>query len=152
MPPKRSLAPQRRPGRAQSLDTLAGMSTSELIGVLERRATGGGGHMGIGAGVAVEWALEGDAGPTRDERGEELVHALADRLRREGKRFEDEYFPPSDESLYQFMAPVMSEECRAPTAAGAVRRDHSKFGCDKDGQPLQVRSEWEKDGECKSIW
>ena len=139
MPPKRSLAPQRGLGRSQTLDTLEEMSTSKLIGVLERRATGGGGHMGIGAGVAVEWALEGDGGPTRDERGEELVHALAERLRREGKRFEDEYFPPSDESLYQFMAPATHEEDREPSAAAAVRRDHSKFGCDKDGQPLQVR-------------
>ena len=33
-------------------------------------------------------------GPIRDERGEQLVKALASRLRREGRRFEDEYFPP----------------------------------------------------------
>jgi hypothetical protein len=91
----------------------------------------------------VEWALEGDGGPTRDKYGEELVHELADRLRRAGKRFEDEYFPPSDESLYQFTAPSC-EEVEDPTAE-PVRRDHCKFGCDNDGKPLEVV--WERGTE-----
>lgn len=119
------------------------MTTPKLIGMLERRAAGRSSSVGDEPVHRVEWALEGDGGPTRDERGEELVLALADRLRREGKRFEDEYFPPSDESLYQFMRPTHEEV--SDSSAQPARRDHSKFGCGKDGQPLECV--WERGTE-----
>jgi hypothetical protein len=157
MPPKRTVvdtvspAPAKRPGDARHKRggrknplPAAGLPTSihKLVGMLERRAAGRDARSDEPS-TLVEWALEGDGGPTRDKRGEELVLALADRLRREGKRFEDEYFPPSDESLYQFTTPLpdgVSEPDVEP-----VRIDHSKFGHGRNGRPLQV--EWERGTE-----
>ena len=122
--------------------TDAAVPTPKLVGILERRAVGRDARSSEPC-TLVEWALEGDGGPTRDPRGEELVLALADRLRKEGKRFEDEYFPPSDDSLYQFAAPLpaavdKAEEDADGVAKSAARIDHSKFCHGADGKPLSV--------------
>lgn len=119
---------------------VASVSTPKLVGSLERRAVGRDARSSEPC-TLVEWALEGDGGPTRDPRGEELVLALADRLRKEGRRFEDEYFPPSDDSLYQFAAPLPAAVDEAEGGAAApksARIDHSKFCHGADGKPLSV--------------
>ena len=147
-PPPTLRQPQRaRRSPSPVPDELAELSAPKLVGLLERRAIGRSGRLQEDSGTLVEWALDGDAadGPIRDERGEQLVKALASRLRREGRRFEDEYFPPSDESLFQFgppaaaAAPAVKQE---PGAARAPRRDHERFAHAASGEPLQIV--WER--------
>ena len=148
-PPPTLRQPQRaRRSPSPVPDELAELSAPKLVGLLERRAIGRSGRLQEDSGTLVEWALDGDAadGPIRDERGEQLVKALASRLRREGRRFEDEYFPPSDESLFQFGPPAAAAASAAvkqePGAARAPRRDHERFAHAASGEPLQIV--WER--------